>query len=269
MIKVRRRSLPPAARDGLSAHQADVDAMSGHAERVNRAPALFSARNRAGDPVFGAVRDSLDAMCRGPRRCMYCEDAPADEIEHFRPKDLYPELAFAWRNYLYACGPCNGPKNNKFAVLRPGEPRPMEVTRRRGEPPSPPPRGRPALIDPAAEDPLDFLALDLRDTFEFVPTAPIGTVERERAEYTLRVLRLNDRDYLIRARESAYRAFAAQLYEYVDRRDRGGPRAGLDRIRRAIRRACHQTVWSEMKRQHARIAPIRPLFASAPEALKW
>ena len=27
-------------------------------------------------------------MSRGPNRCMYCEDSCADEIEHFRPKDL-------------------------------------------------------------------------------------------------------------------------------------------------------------------------------------
>jgi uncharacterized protein (TIGR02646 family) len=243
--------------------------MASYPERVERARALFASRNRPGDPVFGVVRGALDAMCRGPRRCMYCEDAPADEIEHFRPKDLYPDLAFAWRNYLYACGPCNGPKNNRFAVLARGNPRPLEVGRGRGEPAVPPPRGKPALINPVAEDPLDFLALDLRDTFEFVPIAPIGTEAYERAEYTLRVLRLNDRDYLIRARESAYRAFASQLYEYIGRRDVGGPRAGLDRIRRAIRRAHHQTVWAEMKRQHARIPPIRPLFSRAPEALTW
>ena len=26
---------------------------------------------------------------------MYCEDAPADEVEHFQPKDLYPEFVFS------------------------------------------------------------------------------------------------------------------------------------------------------------------------------
>jgi len=45
------------------------------------------------------------------------EDAPADEVEHHSPKDLYPELVFVWRNYLYACGPCNRRKNNHFSII--------------------------------------------------------------------------------------------------------------------------------------------------------
>ena len=51
---------------------------------------------------------------------MYCEDSVADEVEHFRPKDLYPDVVFAWRNYLYACGQCNGGKNNRFSIVRAG-----------------------------------------------------------------------------------------------------------------------------------------------------
>jgi hypothetical protein len=35
-----------------------------------------------------------------------------DEAEHINPKDLYLERVFDWANYLYACGPCNGPKSN-------------------------------------------------------------------------------------------------------------------------------------------------------------
>ena len=48
---------------------------------------------------------------------MYCEDSVGDEVEHHRPKNLYPDHTFLWDNYLYACGPCNGPKNNRFAVF--------------------------------------------------------------------------------------------------------------------------------------------------------
>lgn len=37
--------------------------------------------------IFADVRRVLDEMCSGPRRCGYCEDSCADEIEHIRPKD--------------------------------------------------------------------------------------------------------------------------------------------------------------------------------------
>lgn len=200
---------------------------------------------------------------------MYCEDAPADEIEHFQPKDLYPELVFIWKNYLYACGSCNGPKNNQFAIIRPGSPHHHVVTRKHGDPVVAPPRGRPALINLRVEDPLRFFQIDLRDTFEFVSIAPVGSEEYERAEYTLHVLRLNERDYLIKARQSAYGAFTSHVKAYISDRDRDASQRALARIPKTIRRSHHQTVWYEMKRQHARISQIRPLFAAAPEALDW
>ena len=50
----------------------------------------------------------------GARRCGYCEDSDGDEIEHIKPRDLYPEKTFAWENYLLACGQCNRSKSSRF-----------------------------------------------------------------------------------------------------------------------------------------------------------
>jgi uncharacterized protein (TIGR02646 family) len=271
MIRIRNRSLPEAARDGLGRYQAHVDEAADYPGRVERAKAHFQAKNKASDAVFRVVREHLDRMCQGPRRCMYCEDAPADEVEHFRPKDLYPEQVFAWANYLYACGPCNGPKNNRFAVVdaRSTPPAVRDVGRKRSDPIVPPWRGRPALIDPRREDPLDFLQLDLLGTFEFVPIAPAGTLARIRAEYTLQVLRLNDRDYLVEARENAYWGFLHTVGDYIRVRGDGASRRELGRYAHAVRRATHQTVWAEMKRQYSRVPSLTRLFGEAPEALAW
>jgi uncharacterized protein (TIGR02646 family) len=270
MIRIRSRRLPIEARSGLDRYQAHVNSASTYEGRVERAKAHFKACNRRTDPIFKVVREVLDAMCRGPRRCMYCEDAPADEIEHFKPKDLQPELAFAWTNYLYACGPCNGPKNNRFAVITSGTaPKLIDATRKRGDPVIPPPRGKPALINPLKEDPLQFFQLDLRDTFIFAPTAQAGSIDYLRAEYTLDVLHLNDRDYLIHARNRAFEAFAAIVYEYLGERNTGVSNKTLSRFPNAIRRSHHQTVWAEMKRQHAVIPSIRSRFLEAPEVLCW
>ena len=114
MLKMRNAQLPQTACNKLAEYQADVDAQSTYKAQVVRAKSRFSLRNRKTNVAFVAVRDKLTKMCSGARRCMYCEDSVADEVEHFKPKDLYPEVVFAWMNYLYACGPCNGPKNNQF-----------------------------------------------------------------------------------------------------------------------------------------------------------
>jgi 5-methylcytosine-specific restriction endonuclease McrA len=269
MILIRRRSLPREAREGLARYQAEIDAIATYPAKVEHAKSRLEARNNSRNRVFRVVRETLRLMCPGPLRCMYCEDSRADEVEHFQPKDLYPELVLIWKNFLYACGTCNGIKSNQFAVIQTGTPHHLVVTRMHGGPVVAPPRGRAALINPRVEDPLQFFQLDLRDTFEFVPIDPIGTEGYERADYTLRVLGLNDRDDLISARQSSYEAFVSHLDRYIHRRDQGASHRVLARIPKAIRRSHHQTVWYEMKRQHARISQIRPLFAAAPEALDW
>ncbi|EZP64242.1 HNH endonuclease [Pseudomonas sp. RIT357] len=47
-------------------------------------------------------------------KCAFCECIPSEggnvEVEHYRPKSLYPELTFEWGNLLPACHRCNGDK---------------------------------------------------------------------------------------------------------------------------------------------------------------
>lgn len=268
MLPVPKKRLPTAAQQKLREFQNEVDAGASYADRVKLAKTRFSARNKATDPTFAVVRVILAEMCRGARRCMYCEDSVADEVEHFKPKDLYPELVFVWLNYLYACGPCNGPKNNRFSIVETSG-QLKDVSRPRGAAVTPPPAGAPALIDPRKEDPLAFMMLDLKDTFEFAPSAAAGAVGFARATYTIDVLRLNDRDYLVQARENAFGAYRSRLREYVAIRDMGASAAKLSRLKASLLRSPHPTVWAEMKRQHAHHADLRNLFAQAPEALNW
>lgn len=75
----------------------------------------------------------LRSMASGLERCMYCEDSGGTDIEHFRPKSVYPHQAFQWENYLLACSHCNSnEKRNRFPLLD---------------------NGLPALIDPTVIDP--------------------------------------------------------------------------------------------------------------------
>jgi hypothetical protein len=269
MIQIPTRELPTDIRRTLGRYQADIDAEPDFGARVQLAAEKFRQRNRANNAVFRQVRRTLTSMCAGAKRCMYCEDSAADEVEHHRPKGLYPEHVFDWENYLYACGPCNGPKNNRFAVFAVGGSI-IDVTRKCNLPVSPPVKGDPVLLHPRIENPLEFMMLDiLGDTFLFVPTAVPQSREFARASYTIELLRLNQRDHLPVARREAYGSYRSRLAEYVRSRDAGARNSTLTLMIDAIKRMQHPTVWSEMRRQSDLIPELAQLFGPAPEALTW
>jgi hypothetical protein len=266
MVRLFPEPLDPSHAVALAGWQAGVDGAGGYAMRVGEAKAEFSRRNTVSNTTFRHIKTKLTVMCCGARRCAYCEDSVADEVEHMRPKDLYPNEVFAWENYVYACGPCNGPKNNQFAVLAGTPLVVVEVGRARNTPVVPPLVGSFALLDPRVEDPLDFLFLDLANTFAILPKLDLNDAERLRAAYTVRVLRLNERDYLIDSRKNAFRNYRARLREYIAARNRG---EDVSAYRAEVAQMDHRTVWQEMKRQHALHPALAALFATAPEALGW
>ena len=248
----------------LGEYQAEVDAAGTYAQQVAAGKDLY---DRFSDNVaFRAVRNRLAVMCSSARRCGYCEDSVGDEIEHIRPKDLYPERTFVWENYLLACGQCNRGRSSRFSVVVSGGL--VDVTRRRGAPVLRPPEGPPALIVPREEDPFALLDLEIVDTFTFLPREDLREIDEERAEYTIGVLNLN-RDVLLEARREAYRSYRARLFEYRGLRDSGASDAELAILREAITTSMHPTVWREMQRQHALIDELAALFVDVPEALNW
>lgn len=267
MIRLPDTNLPDNTAASLAQYQAEIDAIGDYAGRVERARQAFATRNRTSNATFRVIRASLAEMCSGVCRCCYCEDSVADEVEHMRPKDLYPGQTFHWPNYVYACGPCNGPKNNRFGVIPPGETNVVDVRRRRGDDVVPPIEGQYGVIDPRAEDPLDFMELDLRDTFNFVPSFPAETVEGARAEYTIQLLGLNERDYLVEVRKLAFDNYRARLHDYVAEKQKDDPRLDLEVLLGGIKKLNNPTVWAEMKRQRNAYPELQGLFESAPEAL--
>lgn len=260
--------LPGAAAAQLANYQAGIDRLPIFQERVESGKQLFKAHNIKTNAAFNAVKEVLTEMCSGARRCAFCEDSAADEVEHIYPKHFYPDRVFAWPNYVYACGPCNGPKGSRFAVFTAGIDSKVELTRS-ADAPSPPPAGIPGLIDPRVEDATKLLTLDLRGTFYFVARAASGTLDHERAKYTIEILGLNKREYLRLARRAAYLDYRAHLTQYLVVQRSGGDDDELERLATEIQTRQHPTVWSEMRRQHASLPDLAPLFAAAPEALTW
>jgi hypothetical protein len=131
-----------------------------------------------------------------------------------------------------------------------------------------PPSGLALLIDPRHENPLDYLFLDTENTFKFVPFGVEGLAKRK-ASYTIEVLGLNSRNYLVKARKNAFFNFRARLREYVSQKKLSVPPQGLAPLIASLRSEHHQIVWHEMIRQRNSHPELQTLFQRAPEALDW
>jgi len=278
MLKIVERPLTASARATLESLQALVNREPDYAAKVNAAKRAWESKTstRAKADAFQIVRQTLASMCVGPIRCAYCEDSLADEVEHIRPKNFFPENVFDWQNYLFACGPCNGPKGSRYGVVAHGSV--TEFVRAPKGPINPPPNGPSALIDPRTEDPLDFLELDLGGTtpagielpatFEFLPSDSATADAKARGAFSIDVLGLN-REVMRAARDNAFGGFRARLREYVIEKEGGATDVRLGVLRDNILSTPHLTVFAEMRRQQAHLPDVQALFAAAPEAAAW
>lgn len=256
--------LSPADDAALRSLQQQVDAAATYPDQVALAASKWASKQK---DLFQRVRDELAKSCPGARRCNYCEDSAADEIEHIRPKSWFPDQTFQPDNYLFSCGPCNSPKGNAYAVVTAAGQLDEAVRTRRG-PVVPPPVGQEALLHPRYDNALDYLVLDLTNTFHFRPRQGLSTVDYLRADYTIRVLGLNKRDLLPEAREEAFKDFSGRLANYHLASRAGATPAELAQQQAEVLKKQHISVWREMQRQAS--APwLQPLFALVPGADQW
>lgn len=269
MILLPEKTLSIRAQNWLKRYRQAVADSGNYAAQVEFAAQKFRTANTPTNKTFSEIRRLLLEMSSGAERCHYCEDSKADEVEHFAPKNWYPEKCFDWNNYCIACGPCNGPKNAQFAVFRVEDNTYSEFPQRDKDTPiEPPPIGRPVLINPRFEDPLQFLFLDIEQgTFFVTEWAEEGTNEFERAKYTIKVLGLNSRSYLPKARGNAYANYRARLVEYLVERDRNPESPRLKEMTQNILTEQHPTVWAEMKRQWRRLPDVSGLFEQVQQEI--
>jgi uncharacterized protein (TIGR02646 family) len=264
MIRLRDVNLPQDTLEMLAKYQQDITKAGDYAAQVSIAEKEFKRRNTKTNKAFKVVRSHLTQMCSGARRCCYCQDSLAVQIEHIFPKSLYPDRLFDWENFLYACGRCNNQKNNNFAVFATVTGLKTEIARKKNDPVLLPILGTPLLINPRTENPFDFLFLDIIGKFEFTPLSDdTNSPEYQRAEYTIKTLRLND---LTAAREEAYDTYCDRLETYIARRNKG---EDVERRIRAIKRIHHPSVWYAMKEFRDKIPELKALFDDAKEALDW
>ena len=105
--------------------------------------------------------------------CAYCEEVCKGEVDHFRPKSVFPELTYEWDNWLLACTPCNRTKGDKWPSADYVNP----------------------CADSPPERPESYFTYDTV-TGEMIPRDDLSPPMRERAIGMITDLKLNDYHHL-------------------------------------------------------------------------
>src|SRR5262249_45927986 len=129
-------------------------------------------------------------------KCVYCETplgvTSRGDIAAFRPKSLYPWLAYEWENLLLACSGCNHAKADRF---------PLEDEKRRAPRPELVMPERPLLLNPCEDQPDEHLT--------FADNGQVVS-DTKRGQATIDTLALN-RPGLLQQRGERARWLAATL----------------------------------------------------------
>jgi uncharacterized protein (TIGR02646 family) len=290
MIRLATKNLSAEAIAVLNDLQQKINEETTFETKVAKAQSLWKSKGGAdGKDAFVEISAELEGMCTFTGVCHYCEQNEGNDIEHIYPKSFFPAYTFIWDNYLLACKECNtGKKLDKCYVLDDNDD--LVETVRANEPA----HLTIAFINPRIEDPNTFLILDhLTDKFLLLPD--LSKKDRNKANATLEILELNERDTLVEARLSAGRHY----YETLDRlhrilsaetiealRDQLTPydnrfdlTKSLDDLKQEIKDSYkryvtnyqHPSVWYTIKTIHSKFTPRwTALFHLLPEeALSW
>lgn len=293
MIRLPSKSLSATALSELARQQQLIDSQPTFTTQVAKAQTRWKGKegSQTCKAAFAEIRRALRAMTVSAQACSYCEYSEGEDVEHIYPKSWFPERTFAWDNYLLACKSCNTSfKSNDFAVFHPAGS--STVLRLTSQVAGPVPSTDSVLLNPRAENPLHWLAIDFWAGCAFTQARQLNQRDQQRADYTIELLQLNFRGELLKARQIAHRHFITLLREYVEAKNATtlaqltaavnepsvvdpqqplpGQRARImASLRRAIRTHPHPSVWQELQRQHATMPQATQLFQSAPEALSW
>lgn len=185
MRRITRPPLPLATAKALAKRQAEADAKRA-AGNLDIEHTWKSARQTK---PLKTVHATLRDMAGRRERCMYCCDSHGTDIEHFWPKANHPDRMFHWPNFLLCCTECGRFKGNRFPLLN----------------------GQPALVDPSADDPWNFLDFDPA-TGVIVARFDLATnAESAKGAETVRLLQLDRREALNDGYLKTWRRLAATV----------------------------------------------------------
>jgi uncharacterized protein (TIGR02646 family) len=179
MRRVLRKELDKKTAGYLTKRQSDANKKS-------------SAKNLKPDVHWKSSRQTaaiktgftcLQSMMGPRQRCMYCVDSHGCDIEHFWPKDNFPERLYQWKNLLLCCTECGRFKGNKFPLSE---------------------NQQPMLLDPSIDEPWQYLDFD-PDTGNITARFDLATnTYQTKGEKTVEVLHLDEREALAAGYKKTY-----------------------------------------------------------------
>lgn len=263
MILLNNVALPQTAYDQLDRYQQEIAALGSYEAQVKNSTWNV---NKEG---FAVVKATLQKMVPGNATCHYCGQQRATTIDHFRPRNLFPERTYVWENYLWACNECNGSSGKwyHFAVFDDNG-KFHEIGRHPTQPIQQPISGVDVFINPRYENPLDYFQVTLTstDAFSIQPLDGLNPKANQRARYTIEKLKLN-RPTLINAREAAFGEYLDWLDGYINRKnDANALSKHINRLRTMKQ---YHAVWEEMRLTylHRDLARWPTLIAQNPNTL--
>jgi uncharacterized protein (TIGR02646 family) len=273
----------------LNGLQEKVNDETGFTAKAKKAQTLWDSKGGVvGKAAFLIIAQELYNMCVNVGICNYCEQSEANDIEHIYPKSFFPENTFVWTNYLLACKQCNsGFKLDKCFVLNNSDDV-IEVTR--GNEPA---TKTVALINPRLEDPNQYMLLNLF-SFKFDIIPGLSKKDINKAQKTLEILQLNNRDILIATRKNAAMYYYQRMKLLIDILNTKTiaeieqlltPYDNLvdntktllviksefkESFKKHVSTYQHPSVWYSIKTIQSKIdAKWRNIFDTLPEALNW
>lgn len=147
------------------------------------------------------IKEKLENLYH--HKCAYCENkVEQGHVEHYRPKKLYPWLAYSWDNLIYGCPKCNQFKGINFDIVgkRVAPPKITDdltdintwSSQRYDQ------LEKPKFLNPERDD--------LKDVFLFDMQGHIKGNNNPRADYTIKKCHL-DRDFLVDERRKIINDF--------------------------------------------------------------
>lgn len=106
-----RPSLPAATVRRLAKETTEI---TNNADSKSEAKRRYENARKA--RWFKPIIRALQIISGPDERCMCCSGSESSQIEHFRPKAVFPRLAMTWENFLWACGSCNRFKGDRFPL---------------------------------------------------------------------------------------------------------------------------------------------------------
>ena len=168
------------------------------------------------------------------KKCCYCEmyipeTGHLKNVEHSRPRSIFPEQTNEWTNLLLACSQCNGSKSDKYPVIlsdSDNDPAVIYMHEHTDE--------EPAIIDPSNEEinPEDHISFKVDDGEEDWGL-PIHMSER--GHFTIEVTGIY-KDFYIKRRRMYYLNVLGRAYRTLLMDDVVGDQAALTESRRHFER---------------------------------